>query len=597
MVIIWPVSTPIASSSHPVAPEVAHDAPRARRGPGCAGSAARGTAARRGRRCRCRSRRSGPSAAGRSASACVRTTAVKRSSRLGARRRRADRVRACAIVAATSSGSAPRTRSDRAGRRTIDVGEQAHPHLADRLGRRPVVAVVGEPCRLLRHAHVHACAPRCADRGQRVLAGRIEDRRRRGSVPRWLVCPMRPFADAIVASTRISPAKSHAPYMPRCTRSQRSSSNSRNICLPTARASVAVRPSMIGGALGESALRARRRAPRARRSCGRTGGRCDGRNGPRASPASGSNELSSAASTSGAASTRIGSMRPSSRTRRAARCGGRGARRRENGVGDEGVDEASRLLERCAGARRSRSRWRRCARGRARAVAMLQTSAARMPRTLFAAICSPLPEPPKTTPSVSMPAAWSRDDGLRGVDAERRVVVERVVARSGRGRRPRARCRSGGAELASAELEAGVVGRDVDAHAPSLGIRHRQRDAAARASCAHVALQHRRRASTRSMRSFSERRAAERRARRRRCRSDAATERPVGARRSARRRDALRRVPAGSGSAIAAAWIAAVSSSAGDRRSTLGDRDHHRPAAMPALTGADAGSILHRTSS
>ena len=33
----------------------------------------------------------------------------------------------------------------------------------------------------------------------------------------------------------ISPAKSHAPYMPRCTRSQRSSSNSRNICLPTAR--------------------------------------------------------------------------------------------------------------------------------------------------------------------------------------------------------------------------------------------------------------------------------------------------------------------------------------------------------------------------
>ena len=41
------------------------------------------------------------------------------------------------------------------------------------------------------------------------------------------------------------------------------------------------------------------------------------------------------------------------------------------------------------------------------AVAMLQTSAARMPRTLFAAICSPLPEPPKTTPSASTPACWS----------------------------------------------------------------------------------------------------------------------------------------------------------------------------------------------
>jgi hypothetical protein len=39
------------------------------------------------------------------------------------------------------------------------------------------------------------------------------------------------------------------------------------------------------------------------------------------------------------------------------------------------------------------------------AVAMLHTRAARMPRTLFAAICSPLPDPPKTTPSVSMPAS------------------------------------------------------------------------------------------------------------------------------------------------------------------------------------------------
>jgi hypothetical protein len=75
------------------------------------------------------------------------------------------------------------------------------------------------------------------------------------SVPRWFVWPMRPFADEIVGSTKISPAKSQAPYMPRCTRSHRSSSNSRNICLPTARTAVAVRPS-------------RRAAPSAKRPCG-----------------------------------------------------------------------------------------------------------------------------------------------------------------------------------------------------------------------------------------------------------------------------------------------------------------------------------------
>ena len=77
-------------------------------------------------------------------------------------------------------------------------------------------------------------------------------------VPRWLVWPIRPLADAIVGSTRISPAKSHAPYMPRCTRSHRSSSNSRNICLPTARTLSATRPWSSDGALGEAALRARR---------------------------------------------------------------------------------------------------------------------------------------------------------------------------------------------------------------------------------------------------------------------------------------------------------------------------------------------------
>ena len=138
---------------------------------------------------------------------------------------------------------------------------------------------------------------------------RVEDRHSSSRVPRWFVWPIRPLADAIVGSTRISPAKSHAPYMPRCTRSQRSSSNSRNICLPTARTAVAVRPLDDARALGEPALRARRRHARDRRSCGRTGGRCDGRNGPRAwhQPASGSNELSSAASTSGCPAVERGS--------------------------------------------------------------------------------------------------------------------------------------------------------------------------------------------------------------------------------------------------------------------------------------------------
>src|SRR5690606_25879287 len=42
------------------------------------------------------------------------------------------------------------------------------------------------------------------------------------------------------------------------------------------------------------------------------------------------------------------------------------------------------------------------------AVERFQTSAARTPSTLFAAICSPLPDPPNTTPSASTPLRWSR---------------------------------------------------------------------------------------------------------------------------------------------------------------------------------------------
>ena len=91
--------------------------------------------------------------------------------------------------------------------------------------------------------------------------------------------------------------------------------------------------------------------------------------------------------------------------------------------------------------------------------------------TLLAAICSPLPDPPNTTPSVRTPAAWSRATRERRIDAERRVVVERVVL--GRAVVDDLMAAVGQVvDERAAELEAGVVGRDVDAHAPSLGIRH-----------------------------------------------------------------------------------------------------------------------------
>ncbi|TNV70843.1 hypothetical protein FGO68_gene15535 [Halteria grandinella] len=47
------------------------------------------------------------------------------------------------------------------------------------------------------------------------------------------------------------------------------------------------------------------------------------------------------------------------------------------------------------------------------AVSMLQTSAARMPFTLFAAICSPLPEPPKTIPRDSGFLATASAQGMQ----------------------------------------------------------------------------------------------------------------------------------------------------------------------------------------
>ena len=147
---------------------------------------------------------------------------------------------------------------------TIVLGEQAHAHLADRLGRGRVEGVA----LLLGLRHAQPGAAWGADRGEGILARGVEHH---GSgfgpsrnVPFWLVCPMRPFADAIVASIRMSPAKSHAPYMPRCTRSHTSPSNPRNICLPTARASVIRRPS-ISAAPPRTGPAGRRALPTSRR--------------------------------------------------------------------------------------------------------------------------------------------------------------------------------------------------------------------------------------------------------------------------------------------------------------------------------------------
>ena len=87
------------------------------------------------------------------------------------------------------------------------------------------------------------------------------------------------------------------------------------------------------------------------------------------------------------------------------------------------------------------------------------TSAARTPGTLLAAICSPLPEPPMTTPRLPGSATVA----LAHLEAERRVVVLRVVLEraavdrlvAGLGERPL---------QVLLELQAGVVGADEDAH-------------------------------------------------------------------------------------------------------------------------------------
>ena len=92
------------------------------------------------------------------------------------------------------------------------------------------------------------------------------------------------------------------------------------------------------------------------------------------------------------------------------------------------------------------------------AVSTLHARAQRTPGTLFAAICSPLPEPPITMPRLPGSARSSR----RG-DAERRVIVLGVVHVG-----PAVdRLVAGGPEVLDdglLEFEARVVRAQVDAH-------------------------------------------------------------------------------------------------------------------------------------
>ena len=93
------------------------------------------------------------------------------------------------------------------------------------------------------------------------------------------------------------------------------------------------------------------------------------------------------------------------------------------------------------------------------AVSRFQANAARTPATLLAAICSPLPEPPMTMPSEPGSATTRR----AGLQAVRRVVVtggvlggtdvDHVVTSLGQV-----------GESGGLQLEAGMVGTEVDAH-------------------------------------------------------------------------------------------------------------------------------------
>ena len=142
------------------------------------------------------------------------------------------------------------------------------------------------------------------------------------------------------------------------------------------------------------------------------------------------------------------------------RCAWRAARRRRTAVARNVSTIAVGLLERVHPRRRRRRPARRCARGPARRSRCCRPSAARQPGTLLAAICSPLPEPPITTPRLPSSATTRR----RGLDAERRVVVLGVVG----GRADVDDLVAGLGEVLDEmrlQLEAGVVGSQVDTHA------------------------------------------------------------------------------------------------------------------------------------
>ena len=112
-----------------------------------------------------------------------------------------------------------------------------------------------------------------------------------------------------------------------------------------------------------------------------------------------------------------------------------------------------------------------CSRART-AVSADHASAQRMPTTLLAAICSPLPDPPITTPRLSSPAARSAATPSRGAQAEDRVVVEGVVDERAVVDRLVAVVGEPVAEVVL-QLEAGMVAAEVHAHARSLSERRR----------------------------------------------------------------------------------------------------------------------------
>ena len=109
-------------------------------------------------------------------------------------------------------------------------------------------------------------------------------------------------------------------------------------------------------------------------------------------------------------------VRTALRDRRSRRCGGRGGRLRTRWRGTwRGSPRRGRRRPHGPDAT---ARWRRCGPAASRAVYRSLHSAARTPRTLLAASCSPCPLPPMTMPTVRQPVAHGAPDG----GADRRVV-------------------------------------------------------------------------------------------------------------------------------------------------------------------------------